>query len=96
VFGVVLDAVHVLMGLAVISTTSDVTVGIARRKTVMEITRRVLIDLPISIAMIAVVVTMTLTTFLSVLVTATSAAISTAAVATTAWGIWRSLIIVAT
>jgi hypothetical protein len=38
VFGVVLDAAHVLVGLAVIGMTSDVTAGIARRKT--EIARK--------------------------------------------------------
>jgi hypothetical protein len=74
--------------------TSDVTVGVARRKTVTEITRRVLVDLLISIAMtIEVVVTMTSTTFLSALVTTTTVAIPTAAIATTTWGIGCSLII---
>jgi hypothetical protein len=82
VFGVILDAAHVLVGLAVISTTSDVTVDIARRKTVTEITRRVLVDLLISIAvMIAVVVAATLTTFLSALVTAATTAVAAAATA---------------
>jgi hypothetical protein len=93
-FSVILDAAHVLVGLAIISMTSDVTMGIARRKTVIEITRRVLVNLLISIATNAVVVTTTSTTFLSTLVTTASIAISAAAVATTAWGIGRSLIIV--
>jgi hypothetical protein len=74
VFGVILDAAHVLMGLAVISMTSDATVDVARRKMVTEITRRVLVDLLISIVMtIAVVVTTTSTTFLfALVVTATT------------------------
>jgi hypothetical protein len=59
VFGVILDAAHVLVGLAVISMTSDVTAGIARRKTVTEIARRVLVDLLISIVMNVVVLTTT-------------------------------------
>jgi hypothetical protein len=64
-FYVILDAAHVLVGLAVISMTSDVTTDVARRKMVMEIVRRVLVDLLISIATsIAVVVTTTSTTFL--------------------------------
>jgi hypothetical protein len=84
VFGVILDVAHVLVGLAVISTTSDATADIARRKMAMEITRRVLVDLLISIAVtIAVVITMTSTTFLSTLVVA----------ATTTWGIgWGRII----
>jgi phage-related holin len=91
VFGVKLNAAHVLVGLAVISTTSDVTTGVARRKTVTEIVRRVLVDLLISIAVtIAVVVMTTSTTFLSALITA---AIPVAAIATTTWGIGCSLII---
>jgi hypothetical protein len=66
VFCVILDAAHILMGLAVISTTSDVTAGVTRRKTVTEIARRVLVDLLISIvATIVVVVMTTLSTFLS-------------------------------
>jgi phage-related holin len=90
-FGVILDAAHVLMGLAVISTTSDVTADVVRRKMMMEIERRVLVDLLISIATtIIVVVTMTSTTSLSTLVataaTAT-AATAAAATATTTWGI---------
>jgi hypothetical protein len=93
VFGVILDAAHVLVGLAVISTTSDVTMGIARRKTVPEIVRRVLVDLLISIATNPVVVTMISTTFLSALVTAASTAIFAVAIATTVWGIGRSLIV---
>jgi hypothetical protein len=86
VFGVILDAAHVLMGLAVISTTSEATADVARRKMVTEIARSVLVNLLISIAVtIAVVVTTTSTTFLSTLVaTATAAA---AAPATTTWGI---------
>jgi hypothetical protein len=95
VFGVVLDTAHVLVGLAVISTTIDVTVDIARRKTVTEIARRVIVDLLISIATtIVVVVTMTLTTFLSALITAATTAISVIAIATTTWEIWCSLIVV--
>jgi hypothetical protein len=79
-FGVILDATHVLMGLAVISMTCDVTADVARRKTVTEIARRVMVDLQISIATtIAVVVTMTSTTFLSALIATTTA--------TTTWGL---------
>jgi hypothetical protein len=55
VFGVILDAAHVLVGLAVISMTSDVTADITRRKTVIEIVRRVLVDLLISIYSVSVV-----------------------------------------
>jgi hypothetical protein len=85
VFGVILDAAHVLVGLAVISTTSDVTVDVARRKMVTEIMRRVLVNLLILIAVtIAVVVTTTSTTFLSALV---SAATTATATANTMWGI---------
>jgi phage-related holin len=93
-FGVILDAAHVLVGLAVISTTSDVTADIARRKTATEIARRVLIDLMISIAMtITVVVTTTSTTFLSALVIAATTAIATTAIATTTWGIgWGQIV----
>jgi hypothetical protein len=88
VFGVILDAVHVLMGLTIISTTSDVTANVARRKTTTEIARRVLVDLLISIAVtIAIVITTTSTTFLSPLVTATTTAIAASATATTMWGI---------
>jgi hypothetical protein len=92
-FGVILDAAHVLMGLAVISTTSDVTTDVARRKTVTKI-RRVLVDLLISIAVtIAVVVTMTSTTFLSALITTAATAITTAVPATTTWGIgWGRIV----
>jgi phage-related holin len=87
VFGVVLDTAHVLVVLMVISTTSDVTTGVTTRKTMTEITRRVLVDLLISIATtIEVVVMKTSTTFLSALVTAT-------AIATTTWGIGCSLIV---
>jgi hypothetical protein len=91
VFDVVLDAVHVLMGLAVISMTSDMAADVTRRKMVMKIARRVLVDLLISIATsIVVVVTMTSTTILSALIVATAA---TAAAATTTWRIgWRRII----
>jgi hypothetical protein len=58
VFGVILDAAHVLVGLAVFSTTSDVTTDVARRKTMTKIARRVLVDLLISIAMTIAVVFM--------------------------------------
>jgi uncharacterized BrkB/YihY/UPF0761 family membrane protein len=86
-FGVILDVAHVLVGLAVISTTSDVTADVTRRKTVMEIMRRVLVDLLISIAMmIVVVVMMTSTTFLFALVAVVTTVIVTAAT-TTMWGI---------
>jgi phage-related holin len=82
-FGVILDAAHILMSLVVISMTSDVTMDVTRRKTVMEITRRVLVDLLISITTaITIVVTMTSTTFLSILVTAAATAIAAAATAT--------------
>jgi hypothetical protein len=93
-FGVILDAAHVFVGLAVISMTSDAIVDIARRKMVIEITRRVLVNLLISIdVMIVVVVTMTLTTFLSTLVTTATAA-TAAATATTTWGIgWGQIIV---
>jgi hypothetical protein len=85
VFGVILDAAHVVVDLAVISTTSDVAANVTRRKTVTEITRRVLVDPLISIVVtIAVVVTTTSTTFLSAHVTAAIAAVATA---TTTWGI---------
>jgi phage-related holin len=96
VFGVILDATHILVGLAVISTTSDMTADVARRKTMTEIARRVLVDLLISIAMmIAVVVTTTSTTFLSALIadasTATAAAVTTT---TTTWGIrWGRIVV---
>jgi hypothetical protein len=74
------------MGLAVISTTSDVTADVTRRKTVMEIARRVLFDLLIPIAAtIVVVVTTTSTTFLSALVVA--------ATTTSTWGIEWGLIV---
>jgi hypothetical protein len=70
-FGVILDAVHVFEGLAVISMTSDATVDVTRRKMVIEIARRVLVDLLILITMmIMVVVMMTSTTFLSALIVA--------------------------
>jgi uncharacterized BrkB/YihY/UPF0761 family membrane protein len=87
--GVILDATHVLMGLAVISTTSDVTMDVVRRKTMTEIARRVLVDLLISItAMIVVVVTMTSTTFLSALIADASTATTAAAAITTATTMW--------
>jgi hypothetical protein len=93
-FGVILDAAHVLVGLAVISKTSDVTTDVAMRKTVTEIARRVLVDLLISIAVtIVVVVTTTSTTFLSALVTAATTAIAAATTATATWGIgWGRII----
>jgi uncharacterized BrkB/YihY/UPF0761 family membrane protein len=85
-FGVILDAAHILMGLAIIGMTSDATADVARRKMLMEIARRVLVDLLISIVVtIVVVITMTLTIFLSALVATATAA--TAATATTMWGI---------
>jgi hypothetical protein len=79
VFGVILDATHVLVDLAVISTTSDVTADVTRRKMVTEIARRVLVDLLISIATtIVIVVMMTLTTSLSALIVVAATAIATA------------------
>jgi hypothetical protein len=89
VFGIVLDTAHVLMGLMVISMTSDMATDVTRRKTLTKITRRVLVDLLISIAAsIAVIVTMTSTTILSALV----ATATTAATATT-WRIgWRWIV----
>jgi hypothetical protein len=76
VFGVILDAAHVLVGLAIVSMTSDVTADVTRRKTVTEMSR-VLVDLLISItATIVVVVMTTSTTFLSAFI----------AVATSTWG----------
>jgi hypothetical protein len=86
-FSVILDAAHVLVGLVVISTTSDATADAVRRKMVTEIARRVLVDLLISIA-----VTMTSTTFLSALIAAATAATVAATAAattttTTTWGI---------
>jgi hypothetical protein len=72
------------MGLTIISTTSDVTTDVARRKMAMEIARRVLVDLLISIATtIVVVVAVTSTTFLSAVVTAATTAIAATATATT-------------
>jgi hypothetical protein len=61
-FGVILDVAHVLVGLAVISTTSDVTANVTRRKTTTEIARRVLVDLLISIATMIVVAATSTTT----------------------------------
>jgi phage-related holin len=93
VFGVILDAAHILVGLAVISMTSDVTVDITRRKTVTEIARRILVYLLISIAAaIAVVVMTTLTTFSSTFVTA-NAATTTIVIAITTWGMEWVLIV---
>jgi hypothetical protein len=70
-FGIILDTAHVLVGLTVISMTSDMAANVTRRKTLTKITRRVLVDLLISIsASIAVIVTTTSTTILSVVVTA--------------------------
>jgi hypothetical protein len=43
--GIVLDTAHDLMGLTVISMTSDMAANIMRRKTLTKITRRVLVDL---------------------------------------------------
>jgi hypothetical protein len=59
VFGIILDAAHVLVGLTVISTTSDMTADVTRRKTLTKITRRVLVDLLISIAASIAVIVMT-------------------------------------
>jgi hypothetical protein len=74
------------MGLAVISMTSDVTADVARRKTMMEITRRVLVDLLISIAtMIVIVVMMTSTAFLFALITAATTATAAATTTSTMW-----------
>jgi hypothetical protein len=89
VFCVILDAAHILVGLAVISMTSDVTADVARRKMVTKIARRVLVDLLILIVvMIAVVVMMTSTTLLSTLIIAAAAA-----TATTTWGIgWGQIV----
>jgi hypothetical protein len=71
VFSIVLDTAHILMGLTVIGTTSDMAANVTRRKTLMKITRRVLVDLLNSIATsIAVIVTMTSTTILSAVVAA--------------------------
>jgi phage-related holin len=94
VFGVILDAAQVLMGLAVISMTSDVTADVARRKTMTEIMRRVLVDLLISIAAtVAVVITTNSTTFLSALVIAAATTIVVAATTTTMWGIgWGQIV----
>jgi phage-related holin len=91
VFGIVLDAAHVLMGLTVISMTSDMVADVMRRKTLTKITRRVLVDLLISIAAsIVVIVTTTLTTILSALV---AAATATTAAAATTWRIgWRRIV----
>jgi hypothetical protein len=86
------------MSLAVISMTSDVTADVARRKMVTKITRRVLVDLLVSIAMtITVVVTTTSTTFLSTLVAAATTT-TAAAATTTTWGIrwWLTVVMLAT
>jgi hypothetical protein len=93
-FGVILDAAHVLVGLAVISMTSDATADTTRRKMVTKIVRRVLVDLLILIVMmIAVVVTTTLTTFLSTLVVVVVAATVAATTVTTTLGIgWGQII----
>jgi phage-related holin len=89
VFGIVLDAAHVLVGLTVISMTSDMAADVTRRKTSTKIMRRVLVDLLILIATsIAVIVTTTSTTILSTLVAA-----ATTATATTTWRIeWRQIV----
>jgi hypothetical protein len=71
VFSIVLDTAHVLMGLMVISMTSDMAKNVTRRKMLTKITWRVLVDLLISIAVsIAVIVMTTSTTILSVVVAA--------------------------
>jgi hypothetical protein len=70
-FGIVLDMAHVLVGLMVISMTSDMAANVMRRKTLTKITRRVLVDLLISIAAsIVVIVMMTSTTILSTIIIA--------------------------
>jgi hypothetical protein len=86
VFDIVLDAAHVLVGLTVIGTTSEMAADVTRRKTLTKITRRVLVDLLISIAMsIATIVVMNSTTILSALVVV--------AATTTTWRIgWRRII----
>jgi hypothetical protein len=89
VFGIVLDTTHVLVGLTAISMTSDMAADVTRRKTLTKITRRVLVDLLISIVMSIVVIFMTTsTTILSALV-----AVATTVVAATTWRIgWRRII----
>jgi phage-related holin len=84
VFGIILDTAHVLVGLTVISTTSDMATNVMRRKTLTKITRRVLVNLLISIATsIAVIVTTTSTTILSAIV----------AVVVTMWRIgWKRIV----
>jgi hypothetical protein len=90
VFSIVLDATHILVGLTVISMTSEMVADVTRRKMLTKITRRVLVDLLISIAAsIVVIVTTTLTTILSALV---ATATATTAAATT-WRIgWRQIV----
>jgi phage-related holin len=85
VFSVILDVAHVLVGLAVIRMTSDATADVTRRKTMMEIMRRILVDLLILIAAMIVVVLMnTSTTFLTTLIATAADATATA---TTTWGL---------
>jgi hypothetical protein len=89
-FGIILDAAHVLMGLTVISMTSDMAADVTRRKTLTKIRRRVLVDLLISMAMSIVVIVMTTsTTILSALVTVATTVVAAA----TTWRIgWRWII----
>jgi hypothetical protein len=84
VFSIILDATHILMALMIISMTSEMAADVMRGKTLMKITRRVLVDLLILIATsIAVIVTMTSTAILSTLIVA----------ATTTWRIgWRRIV----
>jgi hypothetical protein len=82
------------MDLAVMSMTGDGATDIARRETLTEIARRVLVDLLIPIAAtIAVVVTTTSTTFLSALVAIAAAATAATATATVTWRIWWGWIV---
>jgi phage-related holin len=84
VFGIVLDTAHVLVGLTVVGTTSDMAANVTRRKMLTKITRRVLVNLLISIVVsIAFIVTTTSTTILSAVVAA----------ATTMWRIgWKQIV----
>jgi hypothetical protein len=91
VFSVILDVAHVLVGLAVINMTGDVTTDVTGRKMVTEIVRRILVNLLISIVVtIAIVVMTTSTTFLTTFMTTTTTAIATAI---TTWGIGWVLIV---
>jgi hypothetical protein len=56
VFDIILDTTHVLMGLTIISMTSDMAADVMRRKTLTNITKRVLVNLLISIAASIVVI----------------------------------------